>query len=342
MVIINNGYKGQVMEIYNDNINDNYTLYNELISYSPKKIKLICINEKNIIIKNTDKSYNDILNILKNIKDTLVKKFIYVNFLYGSIKHNYNNELTGYKNLIKIFKNDITKHTTIKYGFKFNDKKIYGIVFDDYHYLFLEKCFENLDEITFTQETLDKCTKNIFETLNILNKNDIIHNDLKPNNIILCKNRFKIIDWESSNFIKNQHNNIFNTKNGNIIFNHPIKFYMLGVPFFIYLYIFKYYIDNKNQYLKKSKYAKIIIKKLKSSFNLVLDKYNSIKNKKIKFSNSYKYKSFKDIDEDKYYFLKLFDYYSFALSIIFIAEKHKLNYNKTIINPILSKFFIDI
>jgi len=68
MVIINNGYKGQVMEIYNDNINDNYTLYNELISYSPKKIKLICINEKNIIIKNTDKSYNDILNILKNIK----------------------------------------------------------------------------------------------------------------------------------------------------------------------------------------------------------------------------------------------------------------------------------
>ena len=45
---------------------------------------------------------------------------------------------------------------------------------------------------------------------------------------------------------------------------------------------------------------------------------------------------------DKNYYMKLYDYYSFALTIIYLAEINKLKYKKSIIHPIMEKFFIYI
>jgi len=322
--IINQGFKGMVMDVYKENNRDKKTLYNELKYGSPNEITLITIDDgKNIKIRGEAKIAM-VLQSLKTIEYTLVKKFM-MTLLFGTSEHNYNNEYLGYKKLIEIFKGDIDKHTTIKSGFEYNNRKIYGMIFDGNYYLFLEKCFKTLDYIKFTQSQLDKCTREIKETLDILRDNNYIHNDLKPNNIILCKNRFKIIDWESSGEIRKQPKTIINTRNGNFAYNYPLKLYNLGIPFALYrliynveLSVYKY----KNKDLENLNLPKQIQEKIFNSFNDVLENYKKMK--KI----------------DKNYYMKLYDYYSFALTIIYLAEINKLKYKKSIIHPIMEKFFI--
>jgi len=322
--VISQGFKGAVMDIYNENNKDKKTLYNELKYGIPDEITLITIDGgKNIKIRGQTKIIA-IMEIIKTIKYTLVKKFIKTIF-FGSNKHNYSNELLGYKKLIEIFKEKINKYTTIKSGFEYNNRKIYGLIFNGDYYLFLEKCFKTLDYIKFTQYQLNKCTRQIKETLDILRDNNYIHNDLKPNNIILCKNRFKIIDWESSGEIKRQPKTIINTRNGNFAYNYPLKLYNIGVPFALYrliynveLKVYKY----RNKDLEVLNLPEQIHNKIFNSFDDVLENYKKMK--KI----------------DKNYYMKLYDYYSFALTIIYLAEINKLKYNKSIIHPIMEKFFI--
>lgn len=343
MVIINNGFKGQVMDIYNTNPRDRNTLYEEIRRERPRTIKLITIEDKKYIkINKKDDDYNKIIEKLKTLDNLLVKKFLYLLVAFGTKQGNFNNELNGYKNLLKIFKDDIEKYTTVKEGFIYNNKKIYGIIFNNNYYIFLEKCYETLDNIKFTQKSIDKCSREIIETLNILNANDYIHNDLKPDNIIYCRNRFKIIDWEGSTTLENTTKALTDGNNGNFVHNHPLKLYSLGVLLFMYDYIYGYELLTYD-YLKGLKKHKEIHKKVILSFNEVLNKYrklNLIEPTNIK--RKLKTMTYNEIREDKNYFKKLYDYYSFALIMIYITEKNNLNYNKKLIAPILEKFFIKL
>lgn len=57
------------------------------------------------------------------------------------------------------------------------------------------------------------------------------------------------------------------------------------------------------------------------------------------------YNSFNDVlkrykNSPKDYYLKLADYYSFAISIIYMAEKNNIDYPKKFVNDILANYFI--
>jgi len=337
--ILNRGYKGIVMDSFNTDTNDNNTLYNELKTSNPKHITLMGINEN---IKIDNKDIEEILKLIKsNYKKVLVKKFVYVSFFFGSSDKNFKNEIDGYKKLMSIFKDNISKYTTVKKGFTYNKIDIYGIIFNNNYYVFLEKCFKTLENIQFTNKTLNKCLKDIMETLDILNANDYIHNDIKPDNIILCKNRFKLIDWESSNYIKDQANTFINTRNGNLTFNHPIKFYRIGLFYHFYKYIYDLEIETYH-YLKDLKNPKIITDAVNQSFNQVINKQKELAKIKDKSSKSKKQSlSFNEIKENKDFYLKLSDYFSFALILIYMAEKNKIDIPK-ITHSILSHYFITI
>lgn len=314
--VINRGYTGIVMEIFNDN--DEETLYDELKKANPKDLALIGVNGKKIKISN--KKIDEILKLLKlNSKSLLVKKFSYIIPLFNTNEKRFNNELDGYKQLMSIFGNDISKYTTIKKVFQYDGVDIYGLVFNNNYYIFIEKCHKTIDNIKFTQKTFNKLVSDIMETLDILNKNNYIHNDIKPDNIILCDDRFKLIDWESSNLIENQTSTFINSKNGNFVFNHPIKFYKIGVPFFFYRYIYNAEIQTY-PYIKKLKSPLKIAESVYNSFDKVVDKYNQ---------------------NPKDFYLKKSDYYSFAISVIYMAEKNNLNYPKKIIDNILADYFIE-
>jgi len=306
--LINKGFKGMVYEI-NDLINDLKSI---------NEITLVGINDKSNFIKN--KVFKDdiisIINILsiKNYGDNLlVKKFINSNFFIGDTKDNFYNELNGYKKLISIFGNKINKYTTIKEGFIFKNRKIYAIFFNDNFYIFLEKCQKTIDNIKFTQKTFNKFSFQILHILNILNKNKYIHNDIKPSNIIICNNDFKIIDWELSFSFSKQSKGFYLNKNGNFTYNHPIKFYTSGIPLLIYklFYNFEFIFHKDLQHLNSPH----IIHKL------IDDTFYTLNNNRL-------------------FYLKYSDYFAFALVHIYIAEKNNLNILPNIINPILNKFNI--
>jgi len=330
--ILNRGYKGAVMDIYNDNNNDTITVYMELKNDVSNVITLVGLNKQIEIDINKNKDW--LLKKLKNQNGKiLAKKFMSASILFGSNNKNFNNELEGYRNIIRIFGKDVDKYTTVKSIFSYNNTPIYGLIFNDNYYIFVERCFSTLNEIKFTQELFDKCYNDIIETLNILNKYNYVHNDIKPDNIIYCNNRFKLIDWESSNDIKKQSGSFINTKNGSLVFNHPIKFYNIGVPLYIYRYLYENEVLTYTFIKNKKNLQKIHTLNIKN-FNKTLiefDKYKNIEDANItntNVDNSITHiKSGIDIThikKNKYLSLKLNDYYSFALTMIIIADNNKI------------------
>ena len=248
-------------------------------------------------------------------KSLLVKKFINSNIIIGETKDNFNNELNGYKKMIKIFGDKVYKYTTIREGFIYKGRKIYGINFQNNYYIFLEKCNKTIDEIKFTQKSFDKFSKMIMKTLKIMEKNNYLHNDIKPSNIISCNGNFKLIDWELSFSLSKQVNGFYINKNGNYLYNHPIKFYYTGIP--------------------------LIINKIVFSIKLLFDKDIRKLKTPIKIREIIE-DSFNYLNKNKFFYFKYSDYFAFALVHIFIAEKNNLKISLKLINPILLLFNIKL
>jgi hypothetical protein len=306
MKYYNKGFKGV---IYDSNI-----LIKELkdIQY----VVLLSIDNKGRL-KNNIVKVSQIIDMID--KSLLVKKFINSNIIIGETKDNFNNELNGYKKMIKIFGDKVYKYTTIKEGFIYKSRKIYGINFQNNYYIFLEKCNNTIDQIKFTQKSFDKFSKKIMNTLKIMEKNNYLHNDIKPSNIIYCNyngiDNFKLIDWELSFSLSKQVNGFYINKNGNFLYNHPIKFYYTGIP--------------------------LIINKIFFAIELLFDK-DLIKLKTpIKIRELIE-ESFDYLNKNKFFYFKYSDYFAFILVYIYIAEKNNLKISLKLINPILLLFNIKL
>lgn len=309
---ISEGYKGLTLELRNPN--DNIDFYNLFKEEKPKKIILYGSNKK-IKLNN---SYEEILELLENKTDYIVKKFKRGNIIMGNAKINFNNEMKSIKRLFKILGDKIEEYTAIKPIFKYNNIKIYALSYSNRFYIFQEKCFKTIDKIDFSQKEFNKMINDIYESLLILQKNNFMHNDIKADNIIYCHNKYKLIDWELAYSVKHRYKSFFKGSGGNFLFNHPYKFYKLGIPLFIYNffnYIFKK-IDNKsNSWIYKLKSFEIMNNKIKESVNYLINKNN-------KNLNIY------------------YDLFSFALLIIYLAEKNNCKYPIKLINSLFKPFNI--
>ena len=298
----NSGFKGVIY--------DSKILIKELkdIDY----VVLLSIDNKGIL-KNNIVKVSHIIDMID--KSLLVKKFINSNIIIGETKDNFNNELNGYKKMIKIFGDKVYKYTTIREGFIYKGRKNYGINFQNNYYIFLEKCNKTIDEIKFTQKSFDKFSKMIMKTLKIMEKNNYLHNDIKPSNIISCNGNFKLIDWELSFSLSKQVNGFYINKNGNFLYNHPIKFYYTGIP--------------------------LIINKLIFAIKLLFDKDIRKLKTPIKIREIIE-DSFDYLNKNKLFYFKYSDYFAFILVHIYIAEKNNLKISLNLIKPILKLFNIKL
>ncbi len=312
---ISEGYKGLTIDLRNKN--DNIDFYNMFKDKHPEKI-ILYGSKKKIKLHN---AFNEILNLLEDKTDYIVKKFKRGNIFLGNAKINFNNEMKSIKRLFKIYGDDISKYTAIKPIFKYNNIDIYAISYSNHFYIFQEKCFKTIDKINFTQTEFDKMINDIYESLLILQKNNFMHNDIKADNIIYCENKYKLIDWELAYSVRARYKSFIKGSGGNFLFNHPYKFYNLGIPLFIYNffnYIFKKIDFNSNSWIYKLKSYKMMNEKIVKSAKFLI--YNN-KNK-----NLYKY----------------YDMYSFALLIIYLAEKNNCKYSQELINNLLKPFYIKL
>lgn len=107
--------------------------------------------------------------------------------------------------------------------------------------------------------TLDvyRFLKDCLEELVVLHKMKYVHNDIKRDNIIYCKNRYKIIDFGLASNIKNEL-----TFGGSFENVNPLRLYAKGIPLFIAEKYIRHVIAKNvgNDYLKTVEhlFAKIV------------------------------------------------------------------------------------
>jgi serine/threonine protein kinase len=317
---ISEGYKGRTYDVYNPN--DNIDFYTMFKNAKPERLVLYGLNEK-IRVEN---QYENVLKHLENMNNHIVKKFKRGNILLGNARHNFKNEFKSIKKLSMIYKKKFSYYTSLTpiFTYHFNDitnKKmdIYGISYGYYYYIFQEKCHKTIDNIDFTQEEFNKFINDIYESLLILQQNNFLHNDIKPDNIIYCNNKYKLIDWDLAYIKYTPFKSFAKGSGGNFMFNHPIKFYNLGLSLFIFKFFFLFFKNlnyKSNKWLYELESFKIITEKSIESAEYLIEKKKT------------------------HALAKYYDMYSFATLIICLAEKNKLEYPKEFINKLLEPFNI--
>lgn len=311
---ISEGYIGITIDVYNKK--DNVDIYHLIKKDKPKEIILYGINKKYLL---TDK-LDLILKEIEGKSDYIAKKIKKGDLIMGLAYKNFNNELNSVKDIYSFMGDSIKKYTTIKPLLNYNDTDIYALSYDKKYYLFQEKCMNTIDNIKFTQKEFDKMIEDVYEEILLLQKHKYLHNDIKPDNIILCKGKYKLIDWDRAYYYKKLFKTLY--MRGYFLFNHPYKFYKKGIPLFVYnffVYLFKY-LDNK-----------------KMSWIFKLDIYKKLE-EKIYDSVNYLIHNNKSNDNLSRYY----DNYSFALVIMYLAEKNNLKTPTKFVNKILKPFHISI
>jgi len=316
---INEGYKGITMDVFSENSKKDVecNLYNYINYKKPSSLLLYGLHKQ---IRVYD--YNEILELLYNKKEFIVKKFKRGNIFLGNDKRNFKNEFISIKKLAKIYNDKLNYYTTIKPIFKYHGVDIYALSFNHRFYIFQERCYKTIDNIKFTQKEFNKFINDIYESLLILQKSKYIHNDIKADNIIYCNNKYKLIDWDLSGSIYNRFKSFVRGTGGNFMFNHPIKFYSLGLSLFIFkifYYIFKSKDNKLYNWVYKLKSYKIMEAKSNASASLLISKNVNL-----------------------HTLTKHYDMYSFALLIIYLAEKNNLKFSKPFVNNLIKPFLISI
>lgn len=221
-------------------------------------------------------------------------------------------------------------HHSIMPAFTWYQKPVYGLTIDytqtslkaaTYH-MFSEACASQILEFNFTQDTFNKFIKEIKEGLDALHAAGIHHNDVKPNNMIYCPqtNRFKLIDWELASSIPTKPYDIRSV--GTSFFNHPLKFYAAGIPAFAARKLMAYNrLIGKHAWVKKLKALAIVQSLATSSIDYILERYSKLTKKQLhaKFAPHY-------------------DNFAFGVSILLLADKHKLKAPKHVVDELFRPF----
>uniref|UniRef100_A0A6C0CGV3 Protein kinase domain-containing protein n=1 Tax=viral metagenome TaxID=1070528 RepID=A0A6C0CGV3_9ZZZZ len=314
---ISEGFRAKTIDVYDNDNSDSVNLYNMIKNQPSDRILLYGLNK---VIK-TRGNKDEILKLLENRDDFIAKVFKRGNIILGNSKTNFKSEMKAIKTISGIYKNDLDKYTTFKPIFNYDGIDIYAISYRFNYFILQERCYSTLEKINFTQKEFNKFINEIYESLLILQKNNFIHNDIKADNIIKCNGRYKLIDWDLASNIHNPYMSFAKGSGGNFVFNHPIKFYTYGIPIFLYKVMYAIFIN----YDKKT---------YEWLFNLRT--FNYIKELSIKSAEYLAYNT--DLNKLK----NQFDMYSFAILIVFLAEKNNLEFPSDLVNELLAPFHIKL
>jgi len=150
-------------------------------------------------------------------------------FLKKSIQTLFHNELDANRRIIKLYGSNAEKFLTIApidyNGHQVIGAQVFGSSMPPMYVIFGYKC-NNKFKIDTTSE-LKRWVKDILKSLEILQKANYLHNDIKPDNTVLCKEVYKLIDW---GFACHMDYKAFKKSDGDDMFISPARWYIVGVP----------------------------------------------------------------------------------------------------------------
>jgi serine/threonine protein kinase len=202
---------------------DKESFCNELdyLKNSLTKITLYTMKSDTILSSKSD--LLKFVEFLNKQKEKLAKIFKATTlFLTKSAEYECNNELEINRKIISIYKSQMKKYLTIDplqggiLGAKIESERRSPIFV-----LFGSKCDNHYSV------HLPSFLKDIIESIAILQKSHYLHNDIKPDNIVLCDNRYKLIDWGAASEMKKE--SAVHAK----VSTSPIRWYCNGYSEFI-------------------------------------------------------------------------------------------------------------
>jgi hypothetical protein len=134
-------------------------------------------------------------------------------------------EIASNKAITELYGANAEENTTIApvSGYIHKDKKydIYGAAVDikgqpSIHVVFGAKCN---NKFPFHPNMIT----NLLESLIVLNRKEYLHNDVKLDNIVLCDERYKLIDWGASTPM-----DFTNKTHGSLLTTSPLRWYCYG------------------------------------------------------------------------------------------------------------------
>jgi serine/threonine protein kinase len=149
---------------------------------------------------------------------------------------------------------------------------------------------------------LDKLIKDVLDCLNIIQKRNLIHNDIKDDNIVLCDDTYKLIDWGQAGPLDKIYI-------GDFIYSNPIKWYIRGYTGFISRKL----MDVRARFVDKA-YERSSM--YQEQYNRITEEFKTVINK-----NS-------DRKELMKIYKKSFDIFMLGMTFLYKVYEFKLDYEK--------------
>lgn len=218
------GAKGLVMDVpYIES--DSETLYEIMKDIPIESITLIGVN-RSLRLKKED----EIKELIEYLKGSvgIVCKIFKNRIFHETPSESMENEIEGMTGMINIFKGELKKYTTVQY-MEFYKFRFLGMVIKtpkkSIHMTFNVGCAKRSDTMSMNESQLKQMIGDLLETLVRIQKYNVIHTDIKADNIVYCENdnRYKLIDWELSSEVK-----YGDRIHGSLAMSSPIGMYING------------------------------------------------------------------------------------------------------------------
>ena len=298
----------------------NLNEFNIINKNNIKNIELFSVKNKDNLIIDKSQDIKKLFNYIHKTKNKIVKIFKTNRcFMKNSyLKNDFYEELKLNKKIFNIYKSK--KYLTICPIGKFKSVKLMGSIITLNNDKKIYMIFGNKCENENFKINLNKYIIDILESIIILQKHNLQHDDIKIDNIVKCSNKYKLIDWGKVRSVKDLS---ISTIYG--LYHSPILLYLKGYKFIDFILLIEKFNYNYNiinskknkNFLRKNKNFQDLLIKIKNELKIII-KMNE--NKK-KLLNKYKF---------------TFDIFMFGITILHIVNKYKLNYNKY--KPIIDKF----
>ena len=143
-------------------------------------------------------------------------------------------ELNSFKKKVKIVQNLIKKIGDNGLVNIYGDKIIRRKKPNEFHYYIImelggidwerEIITRKSNSLFYSEYELFEIIKQLVKTLSLMQKNNITHRDIKPQNILICKNLFKLCDFDEVKYIVGK-GPILQSVRGSELYMSPILFY---------------------------------------------------------------------------------------------------------------------